>query len=202
VEDTFLIRVALETKDPVEAATIVNAVVESYRLQNERHALSTYKRLPESLEHEDENLQKKIEAVHLELRASVDGGRVAVPAAKPSVNQTDSLQLAILNHEFTSLLNRKDIVTNNLAQLAFEANQEAFHIMLVDPATTPVVPFNNNRLALTAAAPVDLFCLIFAWFLLLEIIAGRLARATELSSARRRAESGDVLESEYGGFQR
>jgi uncharacterized protein involved in exopolysaccharide biosynthesis len=202
VEDTFLIRVALESKDPVEAATIVNAVVESYRLQNERHALSTYKRLRESLEREDENLQKKIEAVHLQLKALVDGGRVGVPAAKPSVNQTDTLQSAILNHELASLQNRKDSVTNNLAQLAFEANQEAFRIMLVDPATTPAVPFNNNRLVLMAAAPVDVFCLIFAWFLLLEIIAGRSARAKELSSARLRAEAGDLLETEYGGFQR
>ena len=35
VQDAYLIRVALESKDPAEAAMIVNAVVESYKVQAE-----------------------------------------------------------------------------------------------------------------------------------------------------------------------
>jgi len=200
VEDSFLIRVALESKNPTEAAVIVNAVVESYRIQNERYALSANKRLRERLEREDELLQTKIDTVHTRLKALVQEGRV--DAAKPSVDQADSLQSAILNHELSSLQNRKDIVTNNLAQLAFESNQESFHIVLVDPAAVPLTPSNNSRLKFMAAAPAIVFFLIFSWFLLLEINAGRLARSAELSSARLRAEASDLLEGEYGGFRR
>jgi len=199
VEDAFLIRVALESKNPTEAATIVNAVVESYRIQNERYALSANKRLRESLEREDAQLQNKIEAVQTKLK-QLARQRTADPA-KPSLDVTDP-SFVILNHSLTSLLNRQDNVTNNLAQLAFESNQESFRVVLVDPAAVPRTPSNNRRVKLMAAAPVGVFFTIFGLFLLMEINAGRLARSAELSSARLRAEASDLLEGEYVGFKR
>jgi capsular exopolysaccharide synthesis family protein len=368
VEDAFLIRVSLELKDPAEAATIVNAVVESYRLQNERYALSANKRLREGLEHEKEILQTMIEKIQLDLKALVDGGRVGVPPAKAILNKkktndddstqptfnnlseehyksaisnmlstemqiieaeaslavleqayeaskkedghqelpadeglntlieeefkkdpevvavigaiaqandqldhakgtarqsndpsviavhkhrgklmdqyknlweskyeeilqrlrgkggtalestrlaveelrrkvltlqkkkekqtqnfeqvkydnkagnTDSLQSGILSHELASLQSRKDSVTNHLAQLAFESNQEAFRIVLVDPAATPITPANNKRLKLMAAAPVGVLFVLLGLFMLLEIKAERVADPDALSS--------------------
>jgi succinoglycan biosynthesis transport protein ExoP len=88
VEDAFLIRVSLESTEPQDAAAIVNAVVESYRIQNERYALSANKRLRDSLEREDLQLQNKIEAVQIKLKALVQEGRVA-PAVKEVLNTDD-----------------------------------------------------------------------------------------------------------------
>ena len=98
------------------------------------------------------------------------------------VANTESLQSGILNHELASLQSRKDTVTNNLAQLAFESNQEAFRIVLVDPATTPITPSNNKRLKLMAAAPVGVLFVIFGLFMLLEIKAERIADPDALST--------------------
>jgi capsular polysaccharide biosynthesis protein len=293
VEDAFLIRVSLESTDPQDAAAIVNAVVESYRIQNERYALSANKRLRDSLEREDMQLQNKIEAVQAKLKALVQEGRVALPAGEVVLNKNndpnqpmfktvdqetyraviaelmrtdselidaesnlavieraldaskavpaptssaikelrlkvdslkikkerqikrfeqmrlvnkeaipDTLQSNILTHDLASYQARKDNVTANLAQLQFESNQESFRIVLVDLATGPITPSNGNRLIFMAAAPAIVFCLIVALFLLLEIIAGRLARAAELSSARLRAEASDLLEGEFFPFKR
>jgi polysaccharide biosynthesis transport protein len=365
VEDAFLIRVALESKDAGEAATIVNAVVESYRLYNERYTLSANMNLRKVLEKEQSILKTKIEAVHADLKALLDQGRVSVPSAKdilikrtndddstqPTFNNlgeehfkgqvadmlrtdmelidveanltvleqalqtskaeaghqglpadeglnalieeefkkdpevvgvigeitdaneqfdhakgkarqsndpsviavhkhrgklmdkyeklweikykeilerlrdkggadplavneralrfkfntlktkkemqtkkfeqmkfenkvanTDSLQSGVLNHELASLQAQKDSVTDNLAQLAFESNQEAFRIVLVDPAAIPVTPSNNKRLKLMAAAPVGVLFVIFGLFMLLEIKAERIADPDALST--------------------
>jgi len=363
VGDAFLIRVALESKDPAEAATIVNAVVDSYRIYNEGYATSANKRLRESLGKEESNLQIKIDAVQEKLRALVDKGRVGVPSAKDILNtndgdstqptfknlgedhykgaiadmlktdmeiidaestlavleqaiqaskaedghqglladeglnalieeefmkdpevvgligeiteatdhldhakgtarqsndpsviavhkhhvklmdrydnlwrikyeeirqrlkgkggpdsarlavnelrlkvqalkykkekqtknfeqvkfdnkvaNTDSLQSAILNHTLTSLQNRQDSVSNNLAQLDFESKQESFRIVLVDLAAVPKTPSNNRRLKLMAAAPVGVLFVIFGLFLLLEIKAERVADPDALST--------------------
>jgi succinoglycan biosynthesis transport protein ExoP len=365
VEDAFLIRVSLESTEPQDAAAIVNAVVESYRIYNERYALSANKRLRDSLEREDLLLQNKIEAVQVRLKALVQEGRVA-PAVKevpntdddptqqifknlgaahyqsaladllrvdgelidaestlavmegalkssqeedgqeglptdeelnPGIEEefkkdpevaglmaeitdiqnqlertketarqphdpaaitlhkrraklmdqyenlwknkydgilqrlkgggvlptgtgpsrlaisdlrikvaslkkkkesltkrfdqmkvdnkeanTDTLQSQILSHDLLSYQSRKDNVTANLAQLQFESNQEAFRIVLVDPAGVPITPSNNKRLKLMAAAPVGVLVMMFGLFFLLEIKAERVADPDTLST--------------------
>jgi uncharacterized protein involved in exopolysaccharide biosynthesis len=205
VPDAYIIRVALELKNPTEAAVIVNAVVESYRIQNERYVLSANKRLRESLEREDNSLQSKIESVQNKLREVVQTGKVRLPGANDVPDQamnTDTLLFTILNHDLASYQARKDIVTNNLAQLAFESNQESFRIILVDPASVPKTPSNGNRLKYMAAAPGFVCSVILGVFLVLEIIAGRSARAAKSSSARLRAEASDLLEGDYFPFRR
>ena len=52
VKNTFLIRVALASRDPEEAALIVNAVVESYLEQHSEYHRSANKALKKSLEEE------------------------------------------------------------------------------------------------------------------------------------------------------
>ena len=89
VEDAFLISVSLESKEPQEAATIVNAIVESYKIQTEKWFLSANKRLRDSLEHEDGELQRKIEVVQHKLQALVQKGRVGIPNPKDNLNNTD-----------------------------------------------------------------------------------------------------------------
>jgi len=95
---------------------------------------------------------------------------------------SDTLLSTILTHDLNSFQARKDTVTSNLAQLAFESNQESFRIVLVDPAAVPITPFNNRRLKLMAAAPIGVFVMIFGLFLLLEIKAERIADPDALST--------------------
>ena len=79
----------------------------------------------------------------------------------------------ILNHELESLLNRYDQVKKNLAQLQFEALEEAFQVVLLDKASVPKTPTNNNLVKYMAAAPLVVFFLILGLFLVQEIVAGR-----------------------------
>jgi polysaccharide biosynthesis transport protein len=364
VEEAYLISVKLESKEPHDAMVIVNAVVESYRIQNERYSLSANKRLRESLEREETQLTNKIEGVQAKLKALVQEGRVEVSPAKDILNvddgdpaqptfknqgadqykaamaelmrtdvelidaesnlaalekaikssqaedgqqglptdeelqpqiaeefrkdgevagliaeineirnqlehtkdtarqphdpatiaihkhhaklkdkyenlwqikydeilqrlksgtaagggprlaisdlrlkiaalrekkdrqikrfeqtkydnkeaNTDTFLSAIHTHDLNSFQARKDAVTSNLAQLAFESNQESFRIVLVDPAAVPVTPFNNRRTKFMAAAPIGVFVMIFGLFLLLEIKAERIADPDALST--------------------
>ena len=95
---------------------------------------------------------------------------------------SDTLESTMLNHELASYQARKDNVTSNLAQLAFESNQESFRINLVDPAAVPKTPFNNKRLKYMAAAPVGVLFMMLGLFLLLEIKAERVADPDALST--------------------
>ncbi len=92
VQDAYLIRVALESKIPSEAATIVNAVVDAYKKHTESYAQSANRRLRESLDTERLSLEKKIAATQNELKDLVQKGNVAVPDAKEKeqvLNKTD-----------------------------------------------------------------------------------------------------------------
>jgi polysaccharide biosynthesis transport protein len=94
---------------------------------------------------------------------------------------TDTLLSTLLSHTLTSLQGRLDRVTGHLAQLAFETNQEPFRIS-VHPAAIPVIPSNNKRLKLMAAAPVGVLFMVFGLFLLLEVKAERVADPDALST--------------------
>jgi polysaccharide biosynthesis transport protein len=86
VQDAYLIRVALESTSPKEAAAIVNAVVEAYRAHTEQYAQSANKRLRESLDREDQLLRKQIKSVETLLSDMVQNGRVGVPPTKDILN--------------------------------------------------------------------------------------------------------------------
>jgi polysaccharide biosynthesis transport protein len=89
VQDAYLIRVSLESKNQHEVAAIVNAVVEAYRAQNEQYAQSANKRLRDSLENEEQSLKKKIGEIQEKLKELVHNGRVGVPAAKEVLNRNE-----------------------------------------------------------------------------------------------------------------
>ena len=184
VQDAYLIRVALESKNPAEAALIVNAVVESYKAHTELYAQSANKRLRESLDNEDRILQTKIDDVQAQLSELVQNGRVAPTekeVLKNNAANLDNFKVQNLSHQLTRLQTRQDHVQDHLQQVAFASNQEPFRVILVDPAVPPRTPSNNSRLILMQAVPVIILFLIFGLFLLLEISAGRSARAAELS---------------------
>jgi capsular exopolysaccharide synthesis family protein len=91
VPDAYLIRVALESTNPQEAAAIVNAVVESYRVNNESYTQDANKRLRKSLADEEKRLQVLISQTQDNLKDLMDKGNVAIDPkeriAKPGATE-------------------------------------------------------------------------------------------------------------------
>ncbi len=77
-DNTYLIHVSLASRNPDEAARIVNAVVESYIDQHTSYHKNTNRALKISMETELAKLEKKIQDVENRLLELVDKGKVAV----------------------------------------------------------------------------------------------------------------------------
>ncbi len=84
LEDTFLIRVALESADPSEAAAIVNAVVSWYMVHNETYSKSAKSTLKKSLEAQLKILNDNIDKTRAELESLSQKGTVKL--SKPDLN--------------------------------------------------------------------------------------------------------------------
>ena len=85
-KNTYLIRVALASGNPEEAALIVNAVVDAYLDQHTEYHRSANKALHKSLAEELEKLAKEILEKKNELKALVDKGHVQFGRAHPKLN--------------------------------------------------------------------------------------------------------------------
>jgi capsular exopolysaccharide synthesis family protein len=94
----------------------------------------------------------------------------------------DTFEASYLNYQVQSLLVWEQIVKKNLEQLKFEASQDKYRVVLVDPAAAPRSPSNNKRLKFLAAAPVAVMFMMLGLFLLLEIKAERVADPDALST--------------------
>jgi polysaccharide biosynthesis transport protein len=129
IDDANLIRVALESTEPADAATIVNAVVESYLTENKRYNRSGNKELRESLSKQLEKLQREINSNKDRLRELVKkGAKVAVPKPTEMLNvknDTDSIQPAFKTVSEDLLhTTMHDMVQTDLALIETEANLE------------------------------------------------------------------------------
>jgi capsular exopolysaccharide synthesis family protein len=78
VGETYLIQVALSSRDPNEAAAIVNAVVEAYTSEHTRYQQAANRSLKKNLETERDKLVNQIVATQKELTELVKEGRVTV----------------------------------------------------------------------------------------------------------------------------
>ena len=129
IDDANLIRVAMESTDPAQAATIVNAVVQSYLTENTRYNRGGNKELRESLSKQQEKLQDEIKANKERLKALIKkGAKVAVPKPTEMLNNkndTDSIQPAFKTVS-EDMLHRTmhDMVQTDLALIETEANLE------------------------------------------------------------------------------
>ena len=95
VKDANLIRVALESPNPQEAVTIVNAVVESYLAQNIDYSRTANRDLTNSLEQQIKKLGTEINAKKKELKELVKKGKVAALKPREMLNtktETDPTQ--------------------------------------------------------------------------------------------------------------
>jgi hypothetical protein len=84
----------------------------------------------------------------------------------------DAFEIQYLNHQIATLMSREDQVKKNLEQLRFEANQDQYRVVLVDPASAPKSPSSDSRRNFMASAPILSFLVIVCLFLFLEIVAG------------------------------
>jgi capsular exopolysaccharide synthesis family protein len=77
-DNTYLIQVGLGSRDPAEAAQIVNAVVDAYIEQHSSYQQTANRTLKKNLEGEQEKLEKKIEIAREKLTTLVKNGNVKV----------------------------------------------------------------------------------------------------------------------------
>jgi polysaccharide biosynthesis transport protein len=94
----------------------------------------------------------------------------------------DTFEATYLNYQVSSLMNWEEVVKKNLEQLKFEAGQDKYRVVLVDPAAASKIPSNNKRLKYMAAAPVGVMFMMLGLFLLLEIKAERVADPDSLAT--------------------
>ena len=69
---------------------------------------------------------------------------------KKEVN-TDTFPATLLNYELQNLLDKREKVTANLAQLDFESEQDSFRVLLVHPASVPKFAKDNDLVKYMAA---------------------------------------------------
>ena len=94
----------------------------------------------------------------------------------------DTYEATYLTQQVNSLLNWEEQVRKHQEQLRFEASQDRYRVVLVDPAAAPKSPSNNKRLKFMAAAPVMIMFMMLGLFVLLEIRAERVADPDVLST--------------------
>jgi polysaccharide biosynthesis transport protein len=100
-ENTYLLEVGLTSKNPDEAAAIVNAVVEAYLSQHNRYHQQNNRALKGQLETVQEQLRKQIQEKETELTSLVKNGNVEVSRHLP-IDMTskveDGAPRASVNH--------------------------------------------------------------------------------------------------------
>lgn len=105
-----------------------------------------------------------------------------VVQVEQKLTNDDAFEAQFLSHQVDSLQSWEEMVRRNLEQLKFEANQDKYRVVLVDPATASRTPSNNKRLKYMAVAPVGVLFAMFGLFLFLEIKAERVADPDALST--------------------
>ena len=262
LENTYLIRVALELPNGDHAARIVNAVVDSYLSYNKEYKHGANAQLKASLQLQLEKLKNELKTTSGELQALHQKGTVEID--KPKLNlgrkenggdgtqptfsslpaeqiqtivdqmvksdleliatraaidarqaanrqspetitelkikldeltrrrealvklfeqlkiekkevNTDTFPATLLNYELQNLLDKREKVTANLAQLDFESEQDSFRVLLVHPASVPKFAKDNDLVKYMAAAFFAVLFALIGLFLLLEINAGHAA---------------------------
>jgi capsular exopolysaccharide synthesis family protein len=88
VGETNLIRVAMESTEPEDATTIVNAVVESYMLENARYKRGANKELTDVLAKQMEKIKADIETNKKTLKRLLKNGKVSMLKPEEMLNSS------------------------------------------------------------------------------------------------------------------
>src|SRR5262249_11653786 len=85
------------------------------------------------------------------------------------IDNRDVLEARYLRQEITALLSAQETIKQNLRQLEFEKNREAYRVHLVDPAIAPKSATDNKQYKYMAAVPVVVFGALLAVFMVMTI---------------------------------
>src|SRR5262249_34002226 len=119
--NTYLIEVALGSRDPDEAAKIVNAVVEAYLEQHNSYQQASNRSLKLQLETELAKLGKQIQDKRDELEKLVEKGNVAVARPILVPEPTGTKEAGAVESSFKSVTEEQyRDVSNRLLQADFE----------------------------------------------------------------------------------
>jgi hypothetical protein len=195
---THWIRVALESPDPSEAATIVNAVVDSFKEQYVDYGIASRMSLRRTLEAALGNLQKNLESKREQLlqlacksyvelfkaapRARSDQGNQA--QAKTSLSSgwptlVEEVQAGFLTEELRRLADMRDPVRRKLEQLRFTEEKPRFFVALSNRAESAKKPFRNDRLTYMATSSLGVLLILFGAFVGSGLVAGLRRRRLE-----------------------
>jgi uncharacterized protein involved in exopolysaccharide biosynthesis len=113
-KNTHLIEVALSSRDPDEAAAIVNAVVDAYLDQHNRYQQATNQTLKLHLENELGKLRKQIQDKQDDLEKLVEKGNVSVarqimvpkPVGKEKAEENESSFSTVTEDQYRDMSNR------------------------------------------------------------------------------------------------
>ena len=94
----------------------------------------------------------------------------------------DNFEATYVAQELNILVSRSEQVRGNVQQLDFEAGQEDYRVVPIDPAVPPKAPTNNKRIKFMAAAPIAVLFMVLGLFCLLEIKAERVGDPDTLST--------------------
>jgi hypothetical protein len=108
-------------------------------------------------------LKVKIEAMKKKRDSFV--GMLQTKLVETKKTSSEHFNAIMLNHDLNNLLSKKESVTRNLEQLKFEAEQDDFRIMVLEPASVPRIASNNERLTYIAVASLFVLFLILCLFL-------------------------------------
>ena len=127
-----------------------------------------------------QELEQKVEALK-QKKTKLSELFKAIQVEQKATND-DTFEAGYLAHQVQSLLNWQEVVKKNLEQLKFEASQDKYRVVLVDPASAPKEPSTKKGLKYMAAAPVGVMFMMLGLFLLLEARAERVADPDALST--------------------
>ena len=95
-------------------------------------------------------------------------------------HNTDAANSAMVQSDLKRLEEMQSMVDRRLEQLRFEARGQA-RVRRVTEAREPTRPSSDKRPRLLAAAPVGVLALVLAAAMLLEVRAGRVGAAADVS---------------------
>ena len=122
--DTSVLTISYSSTDPVEAATIANALGQSYEQFKQGQAQDTVDKLTEELQTQYDNIQRQIDDVTAALqRAHSEGARTSI------------------TNNLIDLTSQQASLRSQISQIAAD---NAIQVTTIDPATAPHTPVSPN----------------------------------------------------------
>lgn len=162
IPNTNYIRIAFESRDPQEAADIVNVVVDAY-LQTTTGPGTSNAKLVEKQDLK-KALMEGLKSYETGLQDQIDHARKSLRdlAARNDINVAE---VTFLRDDLNRYYNMLDQVNGKLEQVISTKVKAGIRVQEIHPAEVPKTPFSNNRWIYIAIAPVAVLVSLAGLFL-------------------------------------